>query len=246
MLEIIVACDKKSGIGCNNTLPWHFKTDLKHFAKTTQSKNDMPDTFRHLPKFMTMAKPNILIMGRHTFNSLPHKLPNRLHIVVTSRAKESNERNNYEDGIIFIDDLTKFITEIRDEYTRVKSGSLEDNVYLDATNKIFVIGGETLYDTCFTEFIDDISYLHLTHINAVFECDRFFRTKNDAVLQYQTCALVFIAGKPVKNINTFCDYCCLLLCVLCKSSNTSNGQFLFELFRYNSWSHIHRHQFLEK
>ena len=175
MLEIIVACDKKSGIGCNNTLPWHFKTDLKHFAKTTQSKNDMPDTFRHLPKFMTMAKPNILIMGRHTFNSLPHKLPNRLHIVVTSRAKESNERNNYEDGIIFIDDLTKFITEIRDEYTRVKSGSLEDNVYLDATNKIFVIGGETLYDTCFTEFVDDISYLHLTHINAVFECDRFFR-----------------------------------------------------------------------
>jgi len=50
-------------------LPWHIPADLQHFqAYTTQNKE---------------AVQNVIIMGKNTYESLPRKLPDRIHIVVT-------------------------------------------------------------------------------------------------------------------------------------------------------------------
>ena len=51
-------------IGNDNSLPWYLPADLKHF------------------KAMTVGKP--IIMGRKTWESLPGKLPERPHIVISS------------------------------------------------------------------------------------------------------------------------------------------------------------------
>lgn len=62
-LTIIVACDTQSGIGINNTLPWHLPEDLAFFKRTTSG--------------------HPIIMGRKTFDSIGRPLPNRRNIVIT-------------------------------------------------------------------------------------------------------------------------------------------------------------------
>lgn len=62
-LTIIVATDKKRGIGINNTLPWRLPEDLAHFKRTTSGHS--------------------IIMGRKTFESIGRPLPQRRNIVVT-------------------------------------------------------------------------------------------------------------------------------------------------------------------
>ena len=65
-LSIISAISENGVIGKDNTLPWHFSSDLKHFKLTTAGKT--------------------VIMGRGTFESegIPKPLPNRRNIIVTS------------------------------------------------------------------------------------------------------------------------------------------------------------------
>ncbi|AFH14752.1 dihydrofolate reductase [Pseudomonas phage Lu11] len=68
-LGIIFACDEAGGIGRDNTMPWHFPEELKHF------------------KAATYGKP--IILGRKTWESLGCKtLPGRPHIVVSSNPKQ--------------------------------------------------------------------------------------------------------------------------------------------------------------
>ena len=67
IISIIVAMAENRVIGNDNSLPWHLPADLKHF------------------KAMTLGKP--IIMGRKTWESLPGKLPGRIHIVVTSNPE---------------------------------------------------------------------------------------------------------------------------------------------------------------
>ncbi|MFZ6656214.1 dihydrofolate reductase [Undibacterium sp. TJN19] len=62
-LTIIVATDKKNGIGINNTLPWRLPEDLAHFKRTTSGHS--------------------IIMGRKTFDSIGRPLPQRRNIVIT-------------------------------------------------------------------------------------------------------------------------------------------------------------------
>ncbi len=64
MISIIAAMAENRVIGNDNALPWHLPADLKHF------------------KAMTLGKP--IIMGRKTWESLPGRLPDRTHIIVTS------------------------------------------------------------------------------------------------------------------------------------------------------------------
>jgi dihydrofolate reductase len=65
-INLIVAIDKKNGIGKNNLLPWHLPADLKHF------------------KTITTGHP--IIMGRKTFDSIGKALPNRRNIVVSRQS----------------------------------------------------------------------------------------------------------------------------------------------------------------
>ena len=70
-MNIIVAIDKKRGIGLNGQIPWHFKKDFKYFKEKTME--------------------NTIIMGRKTWESLPFKpLKHRYNIVISSTKKEKN------------------------------------------------------------------------------------------------------------------------------------------------------------
>ena len=63
-LSIIAAVSPEGVIGVNNTLPWHYPADLKRFKRLTLG--------------------HTVIMGRHTWVSLPKKpLPQRRNIVLT-------------------------------------------------------------------------------------------------------------------------------------------------------------------
>ena len=66
MINIIVAVDKNLGIGKDNKLLAHIKSDLEYFKRTTNG--------------------HIIVMGYNTYLSLPKKpLPNRLNIVLTKK-----------------------------------------------------------------------------------------------------------------------------------------------------------------
>ena len=62
-LSITVAMTRNLVIGAKNSLPWYLPEDLK--------------------KVKGLTTGHILIMGRRTFESLPHVLPNRDHYVIT-------------------------------------------------------------------------------------------------------------------------------------------------------------------
>ena len=62
-ISLIVAMDRKRGIGIANQLPWRLPEDLAHFKRTTTG--------------------HAIIMGRKTFDSIGRPLPNRRNIVVT-------------------------------------------------------------------------------------------------------------------------------------------------------------------
>ena len=65
MITIIAAIGKNRELGKDNKLIWRIKEDMQFF------------------KDNTIGKP--IVMGRKTYESLPNKLPNRKHIILTSK-----------------------------------------------------------------------------------------------------------------------------------------------------------------
>lgn len=65
-IYLVAAVARNGVIGAKGKLPWHLPEDLRHFKK------------------LTLGHP--LIMGRRTWDSLPHALPGRENIVVTRSA----------------------------------------------------------------------------------------------------------------------------------------------------------------
>ena len=91
MIKIIVAYDKKFGIGFKNNLPWHLPDELKWVSKLTRTVKDP-------------TKKNAIIMGRRTWDSIPEKrrpLYERLNIVISKNIQIINENvmvfNSFED-----------------------------------------------------------------------------------------------------------------------------------------------------
>lgn len=65
-ISLIVAKDRKGGIGKNNDLMWHLPADMKFFKETTTG--------------------HVVLMGRKNYESIPERfrpLPNRQNIVLT-------------------------------------------------------------------------------------------------------------------------------------------------------------------
>ncbi|MCD4812481.1 dihydrofolate reductase [bacterium] len=135
--KIIVAVDAKRGIGQGNQLPWRLKGDMQWFKQTTISKN--------------LDKPNCVIMGRKTWDSIPEKfrpLPERENIVIT-RHPEKCSAPNTADGLQAALDLAKSFG-----------------------GDMFVIGGASIYAEAFSH--PALEELIITEIEHAFECDAFF------------------------------------------------------------------------
>jgi dihydrofolate reductase len=116
-IHLIWAQDENGGIGKDGNLPWHISEDLKNFKRLTSGST--------------------ILMGRHTWESLPIKpLPKRKNIVLTSQ--------NFEDVECF--------------------SSVEECIEkLDAqgTSILFVIGGSKVY----RNFVHRADELHITLVD---------------------------------------------------------------------------------
>ena len=121
------------GIGFKGRLPWNIPGEMAHFKnKTTYT----PDGF-----------PNAVIMGRATWEGLPHKpLQGRFNIVVTSKE------------IPYVD-TARSLNEAMDLAREHRA------------NTAFIIGGERLIEEALRH--DQVRTLHLTKIWGDVQCDTF-------------------------------------------------------------------------
>lgn len=128
LISLIAAISENGVIGNENKLLWNIPDDMKRFRRLT---NGHP-----------------IIMGRKTFESIGHPLPNRTNIIVT-------HDNNYK-----IDGCTT---------THSVEEAIEKAKETDS-DEIFVIGGGQIYK----QSIDFASKLHLTIIHKEFAGDTKF------------------------------------------------------------------------
>ena len=115
--SIIAAIGKNRELGKDNDLIWSLPGDLKFFKNITSG--------------------HMIIMGRNTFESLPRMLPNRKHIVLTSR-----------DGLPSEVEVYRELKQILDAYK-------------DSCEEIFIIGGASIYK----QFLEYSDKLYLTEID---------------------------------------------------------------------------------
>lgn len=131
MIKIIAAVGKNFELGKNNKLIWNLPGDLKFFKEQTAGKT--------------------VVMGRNTFNSLPKKLPNRNHVVLS--------------------DIEFFNKDVSDVMVFDKAAEFLKHCNLEAEkDDVFVIGGASIYKM----FLDIADELYLTEIDATDEADVFF------------------------------------------------------------------------
>jgi dihydrofolate reductase len=105
-------------------------------------------------------KQNAIIMGRKTWDSLPYKpLKNRLNIIITS----DNNFNNYDNIISFsnIDSALEYCER-----------SIE-------INKVFVIGGKSIYDLCLNneKYLNNIENIYISIIYKYYNCNVFINLR---------------------------------------------------------------------
>ncbi|ASG67360.1 dihydrofolate reductase [Francisella halioticida] len=129
MISLIVAYDKNLGIGKENSLAWKLSEDLKNFKKITEN--------------------NYIAMGRKTFESIGHPLPNRKNIILTRDKKYKQDKcliiNNTQDILNFAKSKPHY--------------------------EIFIIGGAQIYK----EFLEHATRLYITEVDTRMNAlDAFF------------------------------------------------------------------------
>lgn len=123
-LAHIVAVSENDVIGVNNDLPWSIPEDMKFFREKTKGK--------------------ALIMGRKTFESVGHPLPNRLNVVITRQKDYSHEDPN----VIVVPDLEAAIKHC-------------EKVQHQYGDEIFIIGGGEI----FKQSLNMVDIIYLTRIH---------------------------------------------------------------------------------
>ena len=128
MINIIVAYDKKRGIGKDNALCWKQSKDLSRFKQLTTG--------------------HTVVMGRKTFESIGRPLPNRRNIVIT--------RQNLEIPQVEVLNNINNIKEIEGEVFIIGGGEIYKNCLILA-DRIFAteIDCEIDADTYFTEINEE-------------------------------------------------------------------------------------------
>ncbi len=144
--HIIAAVDDNFGLGFNSyiegqyisgSVPWYNSTDLKSFRNHTLNST--------------------IIMGRHTWASLPKKLDRRRHVIVTSQSLESIQamHDNSQDVITAPTLAAALMLSVNDE-------------------RVFVIGGAQLYLEALTTCRHMCDKVYINHIRGTYQCNVFF------------------------------------------------------------------------
>lgn len=150
MISLIVACDESRGIGLNGRIPWFIPGELKWVSDVTRNTVKPNNT-------------NALIMGRHTWESLPEArrpLPGRISIVISSQANSVDKLtllNTTSERVWLTDSLEHAIKMV------------ENDSYIE---KGFIFGGQRLYeDAMASSWLEEIL---LTTVPGQHDCDTFF------------------------------------------------------------------------
>ena len=126
---LIAAVSKDKVIGKQGGIPWKIKEDLSFF------------------KEKTLNSP--IIMGRATFNSIGRPLPNRLNIVMTRSAKN-----------------TEGVTEVTSVEKAIEAASINRD-----SSRVYIIGGQNIYK----EFLPIAHRMIITEVDLyIKDGDTFF------------------------------------------------------------------------
>ena len=135
-ISLIWAMTRNRVIGVGGRLPWNLPDEMAHFKDTT------------------MGKP--VIMGRNTYQSVGHPLPERLNIVLSSKLKSIA-------GGLVASDLDSALEVARKH-------ALNNDL-----QEIFVIGGAQVYEA----MLPRADRLYATTIDVDLEGDTFFPDYED-------------------------------------------------------------------
>ncbi|WP_461239525.1 dihydrofolate reductase [Paucilactobacillus sp. N302-9] len=105
MIGFIWAEDRNHGIGINGQLPWHLPADMKHFK--------------------TLTTGHVVVMGKHTFDSIGKPLPNRRNIVLSTTMAPV-------EGVEIVRNV---------EALKTLLNSISDDIY--------IMGGAVVYDSTY-------------------------------------------------------------------------------------------------
>lgn len=134
-LAHIVAVAENNVIGNESDLPWDIPEDMAFFKEKTKNR--------------------CLIMGRKTFESVGHPLPNRLNIVITRQKDYKSPAGN----VVIKPNLKEAI-----EFARTQTSQYGDEV--------FIIGGGEIYK----QSLDLVDIIYLTRIHEIFDGDAEYPT----------------------------------------------------------------------
>jgi dihydrofolate reductase/thymidylate synthase len=152
--NVILATDLNGGFGLNNKLPWDLPIDFEFFKSITKHNTILPGI---------NDEPNILIMGRKTWESMDCKpLFKRHSFVITSNFNKLNQKK-LSNTIFFPD----FISAYTEASHRVNSS-------------VWVIGGKQIYDAALRHWACDKVYWTL--IKGQFDADTFIHMKDYPII----------------------------------------------------------------
>ena len=132
-ISMIAAMDSKMGIGKNGTLPWSIPEDLQ--------------------RVRSLTKGHTIIMGRKTFESIGHPLPDRTNIILTRNLSYNSM------GCPIVTSLNEAIEMAKD----------------NGESEVFIFGGGDV----FAQGIALADELYLTIVEGDFGADTFFPDYSD-------------------------------------------------------------------
>jgi dihydrofolate reductase len=155
MIRMIAAVSKNGVIGKNNTLPFHYKEDMKFFRKMTANST--------------------VIMGRNTWESIGQPLPKRRNIVVTKNKLEVEGINTFPTLSSALHDAKENI--VRDD--------MSDNIWLIGGSSIYREGmqyASEIYLTLIPDTVDGDGLVLFPWVNPVeFRIDDFISLEDSTL-----------------------------------------------------------------
>lgn len=137
MITLIAAASLNNVIGNKGSIPWHLPNDLKRFKQLTEN--------------------SVVIMGSKTWSSLLGILPNRFHVIVSSKL----EQKHFDEGKVLI---------VRSLEEAIEKARLKRSLLKYTSNDTFIIGGQTLYE----EGLKFADRIELTRVYCNVTGDAFF------------------------------------------------------------------------
>ncbi len=158
MIAIIAAYADHRVIGYQGRIPWHISEDFWHFREITAG--------------------GTVIMGRKTYESIGHPLPGRENIIVSRSLSEALMGEGSAKALVAAESMRKSLdtsaktpVAVAPAETDIRfARNLPEALDLATRNRIFIIGGESLY----REGLAYADTLYLTEIDGSFPGDKYF------------------------------------------------------------------------